>query len=70
MFFLQLNLWFVDAHAIGKVAHTIRDEPPPAALGEHPDNRTVVVIFCMSYAFLLALAQGKSTSSFKCLYLF
>lgn len=63
MSFLRLNLPFVGALPIEKAVYTIRDELPPVVLGEHPRNRTIVVAFCIAYAFLLALAQGKLSSS-------
>lgn len=56
---LQFSSMFAAAHPVEKVANAPRNDVPAVVLGEHPSHRTIVVVFCMSYAFLLALAQGK-----------
>ncbi|KAJ4982938.1 hypothetical protein SVAN01_11570 [Stagonosporopsis vannaccii] len=56
--FLQLNALFVSAYPVTDVPHIPRDDTPPAVLGEHANNRTIVVVFCMTFSFLLAFAQG------------
>jgi uncharacterized membrane protein len=58
MALLQFSNMFVAAHPVEKVVHVTRDDAPVVVLGEHASHRTIVVVFCMSYAFLLALAQG------------
>ncbi|KAF3032029.1 hypothetical protein E8E12_002261 [Didymella heteroderae] len=58
MVFLQLNNMFVAAYPVEKVVNMARDDAPAVTLGEHADHRTIIVVLCMCYAFLLALAQG------------
>ena len=63
MVFLQLNNMFVAAYPVEKVVNMARDDAPAVTLGEHADHRTIIVVLCMCYAFLLALAQGMLFSS-------
>jgi hypothetical protein len=60
---LQSSSFFVAAHPVGNVVQVSRDEAPSVVLGEHASHRTIVVVFCISYAFLLALTQGEQLSS-------
>jgi len=57
--FLQFNALFVSAYPATDLSHIPRDDTPPVVLGEHAGNRTMVVVFCMTFSFLLAFAQGK-----------
>lgn len=57
MALLQLSGVFVAAYPVEKVVNVARGDAP-VILGEHANHRTIVVVFCMCYAFLLALAQG------------
>ena len=57
MALLQFSSMFAAAYPVEKVVNIVRDDTPAVVLGEHANHRTIVVVFCMSYAFLLALAQ-------------
>jgi hypothetical protein len=63
MALLQFSSMFVAAYPVDKVLNVARDDAPTVALGEHANHRTIVVVFCMCYAFLLALAQGMISTS-------
>jgi hypothetical protein len=63
MVLLQLSSMFVAAYPVEKVVNTARDDASAVVLGEHANHRTIVVVFCMCYAFLLALAQGMTSQS-------
>lgn len=65
---LQLNSMLVAAYPVEKAVNIVRDDAPAVVLGEHANHRTIVVVFCMSYAFLLALAQGMSSPSLLVLF--
>lgn len=67
--FLQLKSMFVTAYPVEHVVMMTRDDGPAVVLGEHADHRTIIVVFCISYSFLLALAQGMSSSSLLTLFL-
>lgn len=60
---LQLSGMFVAAYPVEKVMNIARDDAPAMVLGENVDHRTSVVVLCVCYAFLLALAQGLSSPS-------
>ena len=53
---------FAAAYPVDGIIKVARDDTPAVVLGEHASHRTIVVVFCMSYAFVLALAQGKLPS--------
>ena len=57
-----LQFSVVNAYPVQNLTNLARNDMPPIVLGEHANHRTIVVVFCMSYAFLLALAQGKKVS--------
>ncbi|KAH6643037.1 hypothetical protein C7974DRAFT_386649 [Boeremia exigua] len=56
--FLQFNNFLVSAHPLDQALYAPRDQPPSVQFGEHVQGRTTVVVFCLIYAILLALAQG------------
>jgi hypothetical protein len=52
--------WSSTAAAQPVPAHRIpRMESPVVLMGETPLNRTIVVAFCLSYCFLIALSLGE-----------
>lgn len=57
MALLQLSL--VAAYPIREMACLAQGDASPVGLGGYANHWTIVVVFCMSYAFLLALAQGE-----------
>ncbi|KAH7130560.1 hypothetical protein B0J11DRAFT_430209 [Dendryphion nanum] len=53
-----LGFSLVAARPLPYEGNVAREEPDEVGLGENPKHRTVVVVFCMVYTFVLALAQG------------
>ncbi len=66
MALLQFKILFASAYPVNEVARVGRHDATPIVLGEHADHRTIVVVFCMTYAFLLALAQGERNITSTC----
>ena len=61
MAYLQFAFTLVAARPLPYEQHVARDETVGTViLGEPPRFRTAVVVLCMVFAFLLALAQGTS----------
>ncbi|KAF3002456.1 hypothetical protein E8E13_004931 [Curvularia kusanoi] len=58
MAFLQLGSLLVAAYPTQEFTHMARDDTHPVSLDDPPSRRTIVVAFCIGFAFLLALAQG------------
>lgn len=58
MAFLQASSLLVAAYPVHDSAHIARSEAQPVSLDEAPGRRTIIVVFCIGYVFLLALAQG------------
>ncbi|KAF2846935.1 hypothetical protein T440DRAFT_471451 [Plenodomus tracheiphilus IPT5] len=50
---------FTAASPIAQAGNVFRSEGADVQLGERPENRTAVVVMCILYTFLLALAQGE-----------
>jgi hypothetical protein len=57
---LQVGLPHVNAVPMKTDPIIIDGDNRVVFLAEHPDHRTITVVLCIFYAFLLALAQGQS----------
>jgi hypothetical protein len=55
-FFLQFVPLLVAAYPTTRVT---RRDAPTVSMDEPSGRRTLIVIFCIAYGFLLALAQGR-----------
>jgi hypothetical protein len=58
-FFLQSVPLLVVAYPTQDFTRVARRDTPTISLDEPSGRRTLIVIFCIAYGFLLALAQGR-----------
>ena len=58
-FFLQYAALLVAAYPTQDFTHMARRDMPTVSMDEKSSRRTLVVVLCIAYGFLLALAQGK-----------
>ena len=58
-FWLQFLPLMVVAYPTQDLTRMARRDTPTISMDEPSSRRTLIVIFCIAYGFLLALAQGK-----------
>jgi hypothetical protein len=58
-FFLQSVPLQVVAHPTQDFMRVARRDTPTISMDEPSGRRTLIIIFCIAYGFLLALAQGR-----------
>lgn len=56
---LQFSSVLVAAYPVQDTKVMTRNDAQPVNLDEAPGRRTIIVVFCIGYVFLLALAQGN-----------
>lgn len=63
MTLLQFSSVLVAAHPVHDNGHMTRGDAQPVSLDEAPNRRTIVIVFCIGYVLLIALAQGTRFAS-------